>query len=150
MGRNILLTVFLLFLMIMNGVLLYLVLKKPNERRRPPRELIANQLNFNEIQTQEFQKIEREHHRKMRSIDGGIRASRDYLFSNISNSGFSEQKRDSVIQVIANFQMEKEKELFTNFKQIENLCNEEQKMKLEMIVSKALRRGPGPKGPPTR
>ena len=71
--------------MVMNGVLLFLVVKKPTQRQRPPREFISNQLDFNDGQTDRFMELDREHHRKMRRIDDELHELKNMLFYDVNN-----------------------------------------------------------------
>ena len=156
MKKNVLLIVFLGFLMVMNGVLLYLVVKKPNQKQRPPREFISSRLDFNEEQTESFMELDREHHRKMRGIDNELRELKEILFSNLGGTELSDEELDSLAKKIGKLSTAREMEVFRYFRQIEENCDAKQKQKLKRIVSGALRPGPpgdrppSPGGPPPR
>ncbi|MEM9076985.1 MAG: hypothetical protein AAGC43_08095 [Bacteroidota bacterium] len=155
MKKNIVLIVFLGFLMVMNGVLLFLVVKKPNQRHGPPREFISNQLDFNEVQTERFMELDREHHRKMRGFDNELRDRKEVLFSHLGDTDFSDKELDSLTKRISELSKAREMEVFRYFRQIEEICDTKQKQKLQRIVSGALRPGPPgdrppPGGPPPR
>ncbi len=147
MKKNLLLTLLLIFLMVMNGVLLYMTLKEPDKRPRPPRDFILKELNFTEEQQMEFQEVNAEHHRKMRDIDKRTRELKELLFSNLGSADFSNQELDSITSTIGNLSQEREKEIFSFFNKLERMCDSEQKRKLKGIVRGALRR-PGPGGGP--
>ncbi|MEM9648518.1 MAG: hypothetical protein AAF969_08550 [Bacteroidota bacterium] len=148
MKKNILLTVLLVFLMVMNAVLLFLILDKPGEKRRPPRMFITNELGFTEAQQIEFSEIDREHHRTMRRIDRHSRDLRELLFTKLDDTNFNPQELDSITGLIGQLSEDREKELFSYFQKISNVCNEKQKLKLERILSGAIKHGPRPDGPP--
>lgn len=147
MKKNLLLTLLLTFLMVMNGVLLYMTLKEPDRKPRPPRDFILKELNFTEDQQMEFQEVNAEHHRKMRGIDERTRELKGLLFSNLGSDDFSNQELDSITSSIGDLSEEREKEVFSFFNKIERMCDSAQKRKLRRIVSGALRR-PGPEGGP--
>ncbi|WP_136466429.1 hypothetical protein [Flagellimonas onchidii] len=148
MKKNLLLTILLVFLMVMNGVLLFLVLNKPDKRKGPPRMFISGQLGFDKGQQSEFLEIDRIHHLKMREISNRSRDLKEYLFSRIGDTNFTEQKLDSITNLIGRLSADKENEVFSYFKRIESICNKDQKIKLGIIVQQALKRGPKPHGPP--
>jgi hypothetical protein len=147
MKKNLLLTLLLIFLMVMNGVLLFMTLKEPHKRPRPPRDFIFKELNFTEDQQMEFQDVNAEHHRKMRAIDERTRELKELLFSNLGSDDFSNQELDSITSRIGSLSQEREKEIFSFFNKIERMCDSAQKRKLRRIVKGALR-PPGPGGGP--
>ncbi|WP_431127318.1 Spy/CpxP family protein refolding chaperone [Flagellimonas flava] len=146
--KNKLIAAILFFLMIMNGVLLYLVLSEPGPRKRPPHDFIINELNLTADQTQEFRMLEGEHRIRMKTMDGQLREMRHMLFSNTQNEDFLERKRDSIVELMGWLHQQKDLEVFNHFKRIGDLCTPEQRKVLESILSETLRRGPGRKGPP--
>lgn len=149
MKKNLLLTLLLIFLMVMNGVLLYLTFKEPNKKPRPPRDFIFKELNFTEEQQMKFQEVNVEHHRKMRAIDERTQELKELLFSNLGSTDFSDQELDSLTSRIGHLSEEREKEIFSFFNTLERMCDAEQKRKLKRIVYGALRPpGPGRGGPP--
>ncbi|MEX0314573.1 MAG: hypothetical protein AB3N18_10375, partial [Allomuricauda sp.] len=124
---------------------------KSGKRKGPPGTFIANQLEFDQGQQSEFLEIDRIHHLKMREIGHRSRNLKEYLFSRINDIDFTYEKLDSIADLIGNLHANKEKEVFSYFKQIESICNKDQKAKLETIIQQALRHGPGPPrhlGPP--
>ena len=154
MKKNLLLTIFLVFLMVMNGVLLYLFIVKPEGNNRPPRKFIAEQLNLDDNQLLKFRVIDKEHHQKMREMEMESRELKGLLFSNLDNPDFTDEELDSIANLIGNLAYNREKEVFYYFNELESICNAKQKMKLQQIVSGALRpglgagHGPNQGGPP--
>ncbi|WP_299486311.1 hypothetical protein [uncultured Allomuricauda sp.] len=151
MKKNLLLAILLIFLMVMNTVLLFLLLKEPEKRKGPPSTFISSQLGFDPGQQSEFMEIDRIHHFKMREISDRFRNLKEQLFTGMDDADFTEEKADSISNLIGELSAAKEKEIFSYFRQIENICNKDQKLKLESIVKRALRGGPGPgpgHGPP--
>lgn len=148
MKKNILLIILLLFLVLMNGILLFLVLKKPNREHRQPKDIIVKELAFNENQLVKFQEFNDKHHYKMSEIEAESRDLKKYLFSNVGNVNLTQDKLDSITILIAKLGVEKEKEIFSFFQKIETISNSEQKIKLKKIVKGALKGGRERNGPP--
>ena len=148
MKKNLLITILLLFLMIMNGVLLYLVVNKEEKRGGPPKDFIAKELKLDDSQLDKFKKVDELHHSKMRAMDFEARELKEVLFSNLGNSDFTTQKLDSVVNLISSLSAEREKEVFSYFNKLQEICNPNQQAKLNAIVSGALKQGPEGNGPP--
>lgn len=137
----------MVFLMVMNGLLLYLVLQKSNERPRQPRAFIADELGFDAQQMTKFFDLEENHRMKMRNIDKLSGQLRETLFSYLEESNPKKSVIDSLGNRIGTLSKERELEIFHHFNAIEKICNESQKGKLKRMVKGALRPGP-PGGPP--
>ncbi len=154
MKKNVLLTILLLFLMVMNGILLFMVVNEPEKRHGPPRNFIADHLDFNEEQMAKFMEFDEDHHRRMRRIDDRFRRSKEMLFSKLG-SDVSQKELDSLTELMGVLSQEREVEVFRYFNTIGKICDDKQKRKLKEIVSGALGRGrPGGRpphdGPPPR
>ncbi len=153
MKKSVLLIVLLFFLMVMNGVLLYLIVQKPDRKQRPPIEFIAEQLEFNSEQREIFSGFLEEHRHKMRRMDGELRNLKQQLFSGLGEEDQTKRTLDSIADRISRLSKARELEVYDHFNRIHEICNEEQKQKLKKIVSGALRHGPPgerprPQGPP--
>ena len=98
--------------MVMNTVLLYIVIKEPDKKPRPPREFIYDKLNFNEDQIDRFFQIDDAHHEKMRAIDRESRRLKEQLFSSI---GGNEMLIDSIASQIGALTKERELEVYHYF-----------------------------------
>ncbi|MEO0572065.1 MAG: hypothetical protein AAF039_10210 [Bacteroidota bacterium] len=147
MKKNTLIWVLMVFLMVMNGLLLYLVLQKSDGQPRPPRAFIADELDFDNQQMTQFFDLEENHRRKMGDIDRRNGQLRETLFSYLEKSNPKESIIDSLGNYIGTLSKERELEIFRHFNAIEKICNEGQKRKLKRMVKGALRPGP-PGGPP--
>ena len=148
MKKNVWLLVLLVFLMVMNSVLLYLVLREPDRGPIRPREFITERLGFDEAQQLEFSEIEVAHRAQMQRIDERFVSLRAQLFSDIGARPRAEVSQDSLIGLIGSVSAERELELRSYFKQIEALCTDRQKRELQHIINGALRPGPPGRRPP--
>ena len=138
----------MVFLMVMNGVLLYLVIRPAEEKNRPARTFISDQLEFSAAQMEEFQLLEEAHHQKMRQIDRRLRELKEMLFEHLSTADRSSPEIDSIGKRIGALATERELEIFAHFSNIRDLCDERQKRRLNEIVKGALRPGPPRHRPP--
>ncbi|MEM8509468.1 MAG: hypothetical protein AAF717_16675 [Bacteroidota bacterium] len=153
MKKDILLTTLLVFLVIMNSVLLFLVVKPGKKTSRPSKTMIADQLEFNEAQLVKFEIFNEQHHQKMQAIDGQSRMLKEQLFQNLEKEAFQEKALDSLAERIGVLAKAREIELFHYFDQISAISNDRQRRKLKQLITGALRhRPPGnpppPHGPP--
>jgi len=144
MKKNIIVYILLGFLMVMNAVLLFIVVKEPEKRMRPPREFIYDRLNFREEQVDQFLEIDAAHRNKMKSIDGETRRLKETLFSNLEREN---EKVDSIASRIGSLSKERELELHSYFKQIEDICDQKQRKQLEHMLRGAVRPKPPGHGP---
>jgi len=153
MKKNVLLYILLGFLMIMNGFFLFNHLGKPNQKRPPndrPVKFIADRLEFDASQLEQFQDLDLEHREKMRLIVDKIKTSKDALFDKLSDDTMHPSEIDSFASIIADREKAKDLETFRFFREVGRICNKDQKEKLKSIIKDALRRQgpPGRNGPP--
>ncbi|MEM6892834.1 MAG: Spy/CpxP family protein refolding chaperone [Bacteroidota bacterium] len=143
MRKNTIILIALVFLIIMNGILLYLVVQKPERPRRQPREFLAKELALNPQQLEQYEILEKDHHRQMRALDDRFKRLKGDLFRKLGEPS-DEKMVDSLTRLIGQLSQERELELFHHFSDIERICTPEQKEKLKQLVAGALH----PKGPP--
>jgi len=153
MKKNLLLYILLGFLVVVNGFFLFKQFDISNQKRpkRPgPRNFIGEQLEFDAVQSQQFEKLDVVHRQNMNAILNEIRLSKDALFDNLSHEKIDDSQIDSITTQIANKEKTKELETFRFFKAVDEICNEKQKILFKTIIKDALRRqGPqGQNGPP--
>ncbi len=142
MKKNLLLGLLLLFLVVMNGILLFMLFQQGPDRRPPgpPGDFIVKELGFDVNQMEQFRELSDGHMRAMRSIDEQTRRVKDNLFDGIGNQQFTEEQADSITSIIAQLSKEKELNVFNHFKAVGKICTPQQKAKLDMIISQALHR----------
>jgi hypothetical protein len=143
-----LLPVLLVVLILLNGVLIFMLIKKPlqNKRLGPERNFLSVQLQFSEEQEAKFLDLDEIHKEKMEKLSHQIRVQKDLLFNSFSND---EVNIDSLVNVAGKLEIEKELEVFTFFRSVRKICSATQKNKFDEIISKAIKGGkPGalPKG----
>ena len=155
MKKRLLLYILLAFLVAMNGFFLFKQFSSSETKgpqRRGPKNFIAKQLEFDEAQTIQFEKLNELHHEKIREILDATKESKDALFDQLTNETISNRTIDSLAHVIAKKQTLKELEIFNFFRTVSALCNANQKVRFKTIIKDAVRGpgGPGGNGPPGR
>jgi hypothetical protein len=140
-----LLPVLLVILILLNGVLIFMLIKKPHENRRHPQErnFLIKELQFTDYQKDKFLSFDTVHRGNMMHFDQQLRKHKDVLFNSFSDSTLN---IDSLSILIGTLEGEKEAEVFRFFKSVRKTCNKEQKEKFDKIIRKALKGGK--KGPP--
>jgi hypothetical protein len=133
-----LLPTLLILLIILNGVLIFMLVKKPHENRQkhPQRNFLTTQLNFSETQKEEFRKLDRIHRGLMFGLDQEIRENRAVLFNSFSIAGFNPEMITAKNGVL---EEKKEMELFRFFSEVRKICTIEQTSNFDKIIMKALR-----------
>jgi protein CpxP len=147
-SRNKLLLLIITVLVISNLALAaFLVFGKKcgPKHMRQGREAFSNfikkELNFSEEQSGKFQQLTTEHFEKMRPIMQDIRQAKDSFFSLMRQP---DVPSDSVLLAgadqIAQKQKFQELQSFRHFRQVRELCNDEQKPKFDTLIKKMINR----------
>lgn len=137
--------VLLLTLFITNGVMLFMLLNKPHERPRGKNEdFLIKELKFNMQQSESFAVLNDVHRREMKQFDKNIIKLKKELFNS-----FSKEVYDSSLTLkIGELEGKKEREVFTFFTKVKNICNAEQIERFNSIIERAISNiRPGPGGP---
>ena len=152
MRKNLLLYILLVFLIVVNGFFLYNYLgtgekNEPMETDRPE-EFLVKELGFDKSQRLQFRELGKMHHQNMQGLSKDIRGLKDELFKGLSDSALKDVNIDSIAALIGEKEKAKDLEVFSHFKQVQELCNDKQKEKFSKIIKDALRRGDQNQGPP--
>ena len=124
MNKVKLLSVLAIVLLITNLISLAFILSNKPGRREGPKEYIIKQLNFDEDQIKEYQKLIFDHRMNIRSFDEKIYRLKGELYGFLNSH--SETEKDSIIGEIAKVQIEVENTHCKHFKDIKNLCKPSQ------------------------
>lgn len=135
-----LLPIFLFLLIILNGVLIFMLVKKPHEnlRNNPSNNFLTEQLQFSEDQKEAFQVLDEEHRNLMIHFEETIKDQKDILFSSFNNEDFNV---DSLTVKIGLLEAKKDAQVFSFFKKVRRLCTVEQAKKFDKIIKQAIRGG---------
>ena len=155
MKKNLPLYILLLFLIIVNGFFLYNYLgssetEQKIQKHKPPADFLIKELGFDDKQKQAFRALTHKHRQKMKGISDEIRTLKDKLFSGFSDTSIVDEDVDSIAVLIGDMETLKDLEVFRHFKEVQELCNVEQKERFGKILQDALRGGFREKGPPHR
>ena len=108
---------------------------------------IKKELNFSEEQSAKFQEMMTGHFEKLKPIMGEVRKAKDSMFSLMRQPTIP---ADSILQNAAENIAQKQKlqelQSFTHFRQVRELCNDEQRPKFDSLISKMINRSFG-RGP---
>jgi protein CpxP len=152
MKKNTILYILLIFLIIVNGVFLFNYLGKDQGEsprgRQTPSDFIVKELEFNKTQLAQFRENSKGHHEAIRGFSDDIKSLKDVLFGKLSDDSINDATLDSVTALIGEKEMQKEREVFSHFKMIQELSNNKQKEKFKNIIKDALHRGDRGNRPP--
>ena len=135
-----LLPVLLVILILLNGVLIFMLIKKPHQNKRPHQEkkFLIHQLQFTDHQKDQFLSFDTAHRENMMHFDQQLRKHKDVLFNSFSEGVIN---IDSLGLLIGILEGEKEVEVFRFFTSVRKICNTEQKEKFDSIINRAIKGG---------
>ncbi len=125
-----------------------------NNMQRPerPDEFIISKLHFSDKQVHEFEELRDRHHDSVIVLQDEGRKLRTALFDNLKNANKTEAQVDSLMGAIGNNQKQIEYVTYRHFRQLREICNEEQKKIFDNIIEEIMKkmsgRPPRPDGPP--
>ena len=117
-----------------------------------PGGLVIKELQFDERQQAEFEKLRNEHHTAMRNIGEQDRALHDELFRSLSRSGDTSAYADSLIHRIATLRVENEQITYRHLAEVRRICTPAQQRRFDEMIAEAMarhERDGGPQGPPS-
>ncbi len=166
MNRTRFLTWSVVLLLLLNaGTLLYLFMSHrmdKNERMSPPgkgsADFIVEKLKLDAPQQEQFADLRRQHQDAMYSIQKKDRELHDMYFGLLKSDDPDMAKVDSVSKLIAEQRSQLESATFDHFRQLRNICRDDQKKLFDATIDEIARsiapKGPRPEGggppPPER
>jgi len=139
-----LLPTILIILILLNVLLIFILIKKPHQKKvnQPERAFLSQQLNFSDSQTEKFKNLDKVHKEEMMDLGHQIRMQKDVLFNSLSKETIN---IDSLANINAKLEVKKELEIYNFFKSVRKICTPEQQERFDEIINKAIRGGnPGP------
>ena len=134
-----LLPILLFSLLIMNGVLIFMLIKKPHEKPfNSERNFLTEQLQFTDVQKKQFRELDKTHRSLMMSFDAEIIDYKDVLFNSFSKENFNS---DAIANQIGILEAKKEVEVFHFFSKVRKICTKTQVVHFDKIIKKALKKG---------
>ena len=117
------------------------------DRAGGPASIIIRELNFNDVQRQQFEKLKEEHQHIMRSTNEKERHTHDALSNLIREGQDSTAASDSLINEIIQDKKRIEIATFHHLAEVRKICRPEQQKKFDNIIINLFARRP--EGPPT-
>ncbi|MCL7764660.1 hypothetical protein MPF19_14645 [Polaribacter sp. Z014] len=135
-----LLPILLFLLILLNGVLIFMLLKRPHEnpRNNPQENFLTDQLQFSKTQKEDFKALDADHRDFMMSLEDTIKYQKDVLFSSFNKKDFN---IDSLTVKIGLLEAKKDAEVFSFFNKVRVICTTEQAIKFDEIIKEAIRGG---------
>lgn len=91
-----------------------------------PRELVIEQLHFDENQVEAYEKEIKIHQDSIRHLDDLIRETKNELYQLLNTETIDKSKKDSLIMQLATYQKRIEITHFEHFLAIKKICRKEQ------------------------
>ena len=140
MKKQTILYILLIFLIVSNGFFIFHYLGKPGHRDGKSRFSLVEELNFNEEQQEKYSALRTAHFDRMKSISMKIGSLKEAMYVNVSEKELSEPFLDSITDLIAMEEKRKDLEMFKHFKDVRQICDDDQKQQLSLIVKEAIKR----------
>lgn len=130
----------LVLLILLNGALIFILMKNPHQRKneRPERIFLTKQLDFSETQHKKFNQLDKIHRNNMMRINHQIREQKDILFNSFTNKNIN---IDSLTSKIGTLEAKKDAEIFRFFSEVRSMCSLQQVTKFDNVIKKALKGG---------
>ena len=116
-------------------------------------DFLVKELGFDSLQKQKLIALRDEHQQKVMALRKMNREAKDAFFDLLQKSDLPDSAIENGAKNAAHFDQELDVLTFRHFRDIRNLCNEEQKKKFENIIRQVLRmigppQGGRPQDPP--
>lgn len=99
--------------------------RPPHEEKHRPKYIVIERLNFNNEQVADYEQLIAEHEKEIKNLDRKLNYSKGLLYESLKDDS-SEVDTDSLIQTIVAIQIEIENLHLNHFKDIKNICNDDQ------------------------
>lgn len=103
-----------------------------------PKSYIIRELDFNEQQISEYERLVHEHRRMMRDTREEIRALKKKLYSRLAEPGPDSSEVDELTRAIADKVAYLEEQTFGHFQKVRALCSDRQKEKFDKIIDSVI------------
>jgi protein CpxP len=105
-----------------------------------PHFSMVEELNFNQEQQEVYKTLRSKHFDKMKSYSKRISELKKEIYSNVGEQELSEGFLDSVVDLIALEEKNKDLEMYKHFRDVREICNDKQKAQLSKIINDAIER----------
>lgn len=141
MKKNTIVYLLIVFLAIANIFLMVNYLGHPKGKKGGnPGDFVAKELKFDDSQMQQFKTLNDNHEVEMRAIAGHAKKLKGSLFTKISEENVSSNTIDSIITLIGAYESKRDLKTYKHFREIQEICTDEQKERFNSIVKQALKK----------
>lgn len=120
----------------------------PNQKNEGASAFLMEQLQFDSAQLIAFKQLQQVHQQKIRNAKDSMRMAKDRFFDLIDQDSASEAALKLASTNAAEKQIQLDRITFQFFKDVQALCNAEQKVKFKQVIREALRIMGRPGPPP--
>lgn len=136
MNKIKLLTFSVVALLLLNfGILGFLFLSGPNQRKHEPREVVIHELHFDGNQIANYDKLIAVHKMTIQNLNDSIRNCKNELYSQLKSSQ-NKAITESLFMKIAHFQAQIEQTHYNHFLDIKKLCKTDQLEDYNQLTTK--------------
>ncbi len=124
--------------------------RKPGQGRENINKFLFSELNLSQEQSDQFREARIKHHQKSKALKDEIFRLKQRIINQVFEENPDEDLVEDLSSRIGELETEFEKEIYSHFTQLKNICNEDQVGKFEQIFREVFtRRGPpGMEHPP--
>ncbi|TLX78319.1 periplasmic heavy metal sensor [Labilibacter sediminis] len=102
-------------------------------------KVLVEKLNLSDEQKKEFEQLRKDYFSKLQGIDSEMRPLRAEVLR-YSLKENSNEKKDSIFDLMVNYKMKFELETFKHFSDMRKLCTEEQKLVFDTLITNMFNR----------
>ena len=125
----------LALLIITNLAMVFMLIKKPHKQKKGRGNFLVKELQFDNLQKEQFLFLDNKHRETMDGFDREIKNAKNILFNSFSKPNSSS---DSISKKIGVLEGKKEQEVFTFFSNVRRICTAEQAADFDLIIKKLL------------
>lgn len=123
----------------------------PPDEAHPPQplyEFVSKELALNEAQKRIYYGLRDEHRKVTHELQDSLKFAKKVFFEKMADSTLVAQKLEDAYMPIANLQQKIDINTFYHFKKLREICNNEQKIKLDSLIYQILSKMKNMKGRP--
>lgn len=140
MKKQTILIVLLIVLFLSNVFFIFHHVGRFGHKDHKSRFSMVEELNFNQEQQEAYNTMKNAHFEKMKSYSKRISELKQEMYCNVGEEEISETFLDSVTDLIAAEEKNKDLEMYKHIRDVREICNDKQKAQLSKIINDAIER----------
>lgn len=140
MKKQTILYILLVVLFLSNAFFIFHHLGRFGHKDHKARFSMVKELSFNQEQQEAYKVIRSAHFDKMKLYSKRVSELKKQMYSNAGKQEASEFFLDSITDLIAKEEKNKDLEMYNHFKAVREICNDKQKEQLSNIITDAIER----------